>query len=138
MNLHTIYEEDGEDGHQGHVEKIHVREREGRPSISYLLKESCRIEDAPTSLVNKRMRVYGMIVQKCYQRSIRKRYKRLTFTDTYMYVSSMTSTKVIAINEVRCAKTRGRRLILETERQGLVVFRMPTVSDALAFRNILR
>lgn len=63
--------------------------------------------------------------------------RRLSYMGKYMYISSLKETREIAIEDIVGTSTSGRKLTIETYKDGEITMKMPSVIDAVAFSNVL-
>ncbi len=144
-SLHAIQEEDVYYEHQ-HDDTDDSIDTDTTRSISIesvdsllpiLQRDRYQTKDVCTERFVEKFSGNGVFVRKCNRRDNGRRYRRLSLMGKHVYLSSFFDTKVIAIDKVGYTKTMGKFFIMETLDHGVLKLKMPSVTDALAFRHTL-
>ena len=138
MRLETLYEEESTQDRFLRDREDHDEDLDSIFSTSNASTSSEELKGVSEAIMCGRVSSLGMIVQEYIGPSKKKkRYRRITFRNGQVVIYSLLSSKSIGQKDVISARTLGKRLILDTTSHGLVLLKMPLVSDALALRNIL-
>ena len=79
----------------------------------------------------------GVTVKKHVRGSGFMRYRKLSFMGKHLYLSSINGTKSIPIKDITSCVAVGKVITMEGKNVDRVTLEMPTLTDALAFRNVL-
>jgi len=80
---------------------------------------------------------FGIIVKKRTDKGSGIRFRRLYFEKGMLVVSSLLGSKKIQLEDIKWCTTKGKRLTIDTVHHGKFTLKIPKLTDAIAFRNVL-
>ncbi|CAM9531908.1 unnamed protein product [Pylaiella littoralis] len=63
--------------------------------------------------------------------------RRISYDGKNLIVSSLTRKKYIVVDDIISCKTIGKKMTIVTTKYGVVSLKIPRISDALAFSNVM-
>lgn len=79
----------------------------------------------------------GIFVKKKTEKGSGIRYRRLHYVEDMIVISSVFSVKKIRLEDIKWCTSKGKYLTLDTLHHGKITLKIPKLTDAIAFKNVL-
>jgi hypothetical protein len=99
--------------------------------------ESDTVKRISVERFERRLAGWGMVVRKRSKKGGIFGFRRLSYMGKHLQIQSLAGSKLIGIDRIHSCMTSGKDLTLETLDFGRITLVMPTISDAIAFKNVL-